>query len=144
MSVAEVTIAGIDASLKERKGDPVKAELDIAMKRPRQMATPLEFEALEECSRHWTLNSEDRLYKRVLKREQSCRCGNPHGWGPGVHGGYPCLHIGKLLCRGWSNYGCAKTVTQPVRTTRGNAVRGFVEQYNAQWIVEKNGYLSPA
>ena len=22
-----------------------------------------------------------------------------------------------------------------------NAVRGFVEQYNAQWIVEKNGYL---
>ena len=26
-------IAGIDASLKERKGDPVKAELDIAMKR---------------------------------------------------------------------------------------------------------------
>ena len=24
-----------------------------------------------------------------------------------------------------------------------NAVRGFVEQYNAQWIVEKNGYLSP-
>ena len=25
-----------------------------------------------------------------------------------------------------------------------NAVRGFVEQYNAQWIVEKNGYLSPA
>ena len=25
-----------------------------------------------------------------------------------------------------------------------NAVRGFVEQYNAQWIVEKNGYLSPS
>ena len=25
-----------------------------------------------------------------------------------------------------------------------NAVRGFVEQYNAQWIVEKNGYLRPA
>ena len=25
-----------------------------------------------------------------------------------------------------------------------NAVRGFVEQYHAQWIVEKNGYLSPA
>ena len=25
-----------------------------------------------------------------------------------------------------------------------NAVRRFVEQYNAQWIVEKNGYLSPA
>ncbi len=25
-----------------------------------------------------------------------------------------------------------------------NAVRGFVEQYNAQWIVEKNRYLSPA
>ena len=25
-----------------------------------------------------------------------------------------------------------------------NAVRGFVEQYNAQWIVQKNGYLSPA
>ena len=24
-----------------------------------------------------------------------------------------------------------------------NAVRGFVEQYNAQWIVEKNGYLKP-
>lgn len=24
------------------------------------------------------------------------------------------------------------------------AVRGFVEQYNAQWIVEKNRYLSPA
>ena len=22
--------------------------------------------------------------------------------------------------------------------------RPFVEQYNAQWIVEKNGYLSPA
>ena len=28
----EKAIAGIDASLKERKGDPVKAELDIAMK----------------------------------------------------------------------------------------------------------------
>ena len=27
----EKAIAGIDASLKERKGDPVKAELDIAM-----------------------------------------------------------------------------------------------------------------
>ena len=26
----------------------------------------------------------------------------------------------------------------------GNAVRDFVELYNAQWIVEKNGYLSPA
>ena len=26
-------LAGIDASLKERKGDPVKAELDIAKKR---------------------------------------------------------------------------------------------------------------
>ena len=25
-----------------------------------------------------------------------------------------------------------------------NAVRGFVEQYNAQWLVEKNDYLSPA
>ena len=25
-----------------------------------------------------------------------------------------------------------------------NAVRGFVEQYNAQWIVEKNGYLAQA
>ena len=25
-----------------------------------------------------------------------------------------------------------------------DAVRGFVELYNAQWIVEKNGYLSPA
>ena len=24
-----------------------------------------------------------------------------------------------------------------------DAVRGFVEQYNAQWIVEKNGYLAP-
>ena len=31
----EKAIAGIDASLKERKGDPVKAELDIAMKRIR-------------------------------------------------------------------------------------------------------------
>ena len=29
----EKAIAGIDASLKDRKGDPVKAELDIAMKR---------------------------------------------------------------------------------------------------------------
>ena len=25
-----------------------------------------------------------------------------------------------------------------------DAVRGFVKQYNAQWIVEKNRYLSPA
>ncbi len=25
-----------------------------------------------------------------------------------------------------------------------DAVRRFAEQYNAQWIVEKNGYLSPA
>ena len=25
-----------------------------------------------------------------------------------------------------------------------DAVRDFVELYNAQWIVEKNGYLSPA
>ena len=29
----EKALAGIDASLKERKGEPVKAELDIAMKR---------------------------------------------------------------------------------------------------------------
>ena len=26
----------------------------------------------------------------------------------------------------------------------GTPVRDFVELYNAQWIVEKNGYLSPA
>ncbi len=25
-----------------------------------------------------------------------------------------------------------------------DAIRGFVERYNAQWIVEKNRYLSPA
>ena len=24
-----------------------------------------------------------------------------------------------------------------------DAVRGFVERYNADWLVEKNGYLSP-
>lgn len=34
--------------------------MSVAEVTPRQMATPLEFEALEECSRHWTLNSEDR------------------------------------------------------------------------------------
>ena len=29
------------------------------------------------------------------------------------------------------------------RMQHRGAIRGFVEQYNAQWIVEKNGYLSP-
>ena len=36
----EKAIAGIDASLKERKGDPVKAELDIAMKRIGELIMP--------------------------------------------------------------------------------------------------------
>ena len=34
----EKAIAGIDASLKERKSDPVKAELDTAMKRIGELA----------------------------------------------------------------------------------------------------------
>ena len=35
-------LAGIDASLKERKGDPVKAELDIAMKRIGELTMQVE------------------------------------------------------------------------------------------------------
>ena len=44
-------IAGIDASLKERKGDPVKAELDIAMKRIGELIMQVELlEAKTETS----------------------------------------------------------------------------------------------
>ncbi len=35
-------MAGIEASLKERKGDPVKAELDIAMKRVGELTMRVE------------------------------------------------------------------------------------------------------
>ena len=44
-------LAGIDASLKERKGDPVKAELDIAMKRIGELTMQVELlEAKTETS----------------------------------------------------------------------------------------------
>ena len=47
----EKAIAGIDASLKERKGDPVKAELDIAMKRIGELIMQVELlEAKTETS----------------------------------------------------------------------------------------------
>ena len=47
----EKAIAGIDTSLKERKGDPVKAELDIAMKRIGELIMQVELlEAKTETS----------------------------------------------------------------------------------------------
>ena len=47
----EKAIAGIYASLKERKGDPVKAELDIAMKRIGELIMQVELlEAKTETS----------------------------------------------------------------------------------------------
>ena len=47
----EKAIAGIDASLKERKGDPVKVELDIAMKRIGELIMQVELlEAKTETS----------------------------------------------------------------------------------------------
>ena len=50
-SSREKAIAGIDASLKERKGDPVKAELDIAMKRIGELIMQVELlEAKTETS----------------------------------------------------------------------------------------------
>jgi len=38
----EKALAGIEASLKERQGDPVKAELDIAMKRIGELTMQVE------------------------------------------------------------------------------------------------------
>ena len=38
----EKAIGGIDASLKQRKGDPVQAELDSAMKRIGELTMPVE------------------------------------------------------------------------------------------------------
>jgi hypothetical protein len=47
----EKAIAGIDASLKERKGDPVRAELDTAMKRIGELTMQVELlEAKTETS----------------------------------------------------------------------------------------------
>ncbi len=47
----EKAIAGIDASLKARKGDPVKAELDTAMKRIGELTMQVELlEAKREMS----------------------------------------------------------------------------------------------
>jgi hypothetical protein len=47
----EKAIAGIDASLKQRKGDPVKAELDTAMKRIGELTMQVELlEAKTETS----------------------------------------------------------------------------------------------
>ncbi len=47
----EKAIAGIDTSLKERKGDPVKAELDTAMKRIGELTMQVELlEAKAETS----------------------------------------------------------------------------------------------
>ena len=47
----EKAIAGIAASLKERKGDPVKAELDTAMKRIGELTMQVELlEAKRETS----------------------------------------------------------------------------------------------
>ena len=47
----EKAIAGIDGSLKERKGDPVKAELDTAMKRIGELTMQVELlEAKTETS----------------------------------------------------------------------------------------------
>ncbi len=44
-------LSGIDASLKERKGDPLKAELDIAMKRIGELTMQVELlEAKRETS----------------------------------------------------------------------------------------------
>ena len=50
----EKAIAGIAASLKERKGDPVKAELDTAMKRIGELTMQVELlEAKRETSGLW-------------------------------------------------------------------------------------------
>ena len=47
----EKAIAGIDAALKDRKGDPVKAELDTAMKRIGELTMQVELlEAKRETS----------------------------------------------------------------------------------------------
>ncbi len=47
----EKAIAGIDASLEERKGDPVQAELDTAMKRIGELTMQVELlEAKTETS----------------------------------------------------------------------------------------------
>ena len=36
-------------------------------------------------------------------------------------------------------HGCVFHTTNEVR----DAVRGFAARYNAEWLIEKNGYLSP-
>ena len=41
-ALRDKALAGIDASLKERKGNPVKAELDIAMKRIGELTMQVE------------------------------------------------------------------------------------------------------
>ena len=75
----EKAIAGIDASLKERKGDPVKAELDIAMKRIGELIMQVE---LLEAKCQW------RSKKGPPRR---CKKGPLGGCGlvPVVHGRAP-------------------------------------------------------
>ena len=68
----EKAIAGIDASLKERKGDPVKAELDIAMKRIGELIMQVELlEAKTETSGLWGGGG----------RGDECRHLSRHGFG---------------------------------------------------------------
>ena len=68
----EKAIAGIDASLKERKGDPVKAELDIAMKRIGELI--MQVELLEAKTRRPALWGGGG-------RGDECRHLSRHGFG---------------------------------------------------------------
>ena len=187
----EKAIAGIDASLKERKGDPVKAELDIAMKRIGELIMQVELlEAKTETSgwvftaiEHW--NAEcvgwhvckrgDRfaalqpISMGLARLYASTSAGAARGLALRMDHGSQYLsdHFTNQI-KFWGIQPSYAFVEQPQtngvaerfnRTLKEqiihgriyrniaelrNAVRGFVEQYNAQWIVEKNGYLSPA
>ena len=97
----EKAIGGIDASLKQRKGDPVQAELDSASAAT-SPGTSYAFVAEPQT------NGVAERFNRTLKEQI-------------IHG----------------------RIYRNIAELR-DAVRDFVELYNAQWIVEKNGYLSPA
>ena len=79
----EKAIAGIDASLKERKGDPVKAELDIAMKRIGELI--MQVELLEAKRRRPALWGGGG-------RGDECRHLSRHGFG---------LRMIQRVCAAW-------------------------------------------
>ena len=98
----EKAIAGIEAALKDRKGDPVKAELDTNQIKFWGILPSYAFVEQPQT------NGVAERFNRTLKEQI-------------VHG----------------------RIYRNIAELR-DAVRGFVKQYNAQWIVEKNRYLSPA